>query len=1086
MVFLKKQKTKSDVNAQIISDDTISDNNVVTQKPPKKPKHHSKFATKTMGVFSKLSKAFLLPIALLPIAGVFLGVGSAISANVVSQTGAWYFGQVLNKMGDVAFGNLPILFAISTALAFTKDSGVAAITAVVGFLVMNGIQAALLHTEFVGLPNIVGYFENGKMQYVRWKDVPEWTHDLLNYQYYFDLDLGDGSINLANAVRVNLSGERLDAAGRTFYSMLYMDGIPNGLVTSNIGVQSLNTGVLAAIFVGWLSAWTYNKFHKVQLPSAISFFSGTKLVPIIIFFLVIPLSFIFILIWPWVGLGLARFGQMSGTLPVGLDSFIFEIVERSLVPFGLHHVFYAPLWWTNAGGSISEAFNNAERIWSDNGSSFLASSINGRWDLAKFVYEYEKVFHVSLEGESNIYKFRNIIFIISSRGDLWTSMGDQTILYKVIANSDIINFTFLEHLGLNLGRFQSGKFGFMLIGLPLASIAMWLTVPKENRSSVMGIYLSAAFTCFLTGITEPIEYTFLFLAPWMFYGVHMPLASISFLLSGLLSTHVGMTVSGGFIDYIVFGIIPFATSGAMTWISVFGILFVAIGLGLIYFILFYFLVKYKKINVPGRNLSENEETKLYSKSDVQNQKNNNETNISKYTYSKDKKEIARYNKAVNLIKALGGIENISSVDSCASRLRVDVKNTSIVDKNFIMDLGGARGIIYQGNNVQIVYGGEQEAIKPRMNEIIRYENKHPGTFNSDIGTKKLLSGTVVSVSEDMIVKCPECGEEFKVKLSSKQTDGGKNNPQEPSHVHAKQPKPSASNDKIKSKPVEKTPIQKKSVSPQKKKILKSSDKLDAKPKKVSVISVKPKKKEKEKILTEKVEIKLAKSQMDIIVESVLKPKKQPNITINDKPLILDNNLKKESKIEIINKTNAVSHVNPKTVDTKLIQQKPSVTEKNSETKGIKPKIQINNINLKTEKIINKVKPKPINIKLDEIEEEINDFSNEEKLTYIEIESYVAGLEQKYKEQLAAKLDKQPLQFLTSIERAKIDGSLNVQESRQQLQKNATALRQEAERINVKLPNANLRELTKLEVIRYLSNSLIILSHALEVLKKKKI
>ncbi|SRX64546.1 PTS eiic domain protein [Mycoplasma mycoides subsp. capri] len=301
------------------------------------------FGANIMPTLSKLSKAFLLPIALLPIAGVFLGVGAAIAANTPEQSALWFIGKVMGNMGDVCFGNLPVLFCISVALAYTKDSGVAAITAVVGFLVFNGVQAPL--------------FTQGQVQSDK---VSE-------------------------------------------YSLLWYKHVSNSLTGSNMGILSLNTGVLGGIFVGAIAAKCYNKFHQTQLPTAISFFSGTKLVPIITFVAVIPLSFIFMMAWPVIGLGLNKFGQVSGTLPYGTDSLIFEIVERSLVPFGLHHVFYAPLWWTSAGGSIAEGFNN----------------------LSKQSEAIQKVFvdsYNSLHGTHHT-KLQEIIDIVQKNKELWGAVG---------------------------------------------------------------------------------------------------------------------------------------------------------------------------------------------------------------------------------------------------------------------------------------------------------------------------------------------------------------------------------------------------------------------------------------------------------------------------------------------------------------------------------------------------------------------------------------------------------------------------------------------------------------------------------------
>ena len=575
----------------------------------------SRFRASTSATFSKLSKAFLLPIALLPIAGVFLGVGATIANEAAKDSFLWYLGTTMNKMGDVAFGNLPILFCISVAIAYTEDSGVAAITSVVGFLVLNGIQAALIT-------------KNGK-----------------------------------------------EVA--TSYNMLWWKEIPTGLITQNVGITSLNTGVFAAIFVGAIAAFMYNRFHKTQLPQFISFFSGSKLVPIITFFAVIPLSFLFLFIWPPIGLGLQWFGTNSGKLPVGVDSLVYEIIERSLVPFGLHHVFYAPLWWTSAGGSISGALlENPDKIIDWSNPTFYT---NGSPWTTKDVYDW----------------------INSQPGgdDFLKAIGDQTMMYRVIGNDFGITFTDLQNLGLNLGRFQSGKFAFMMFGLPCAALAMWLNVPKENRKQVMGIYFSAAFTCFLTGITEPIEFTFLFLAPWLFYGVHMPLAAISFMLTGLMKVHVSMTVSGGFIDYIVFGLIPLKLG--TNWYHA---LWIGAIMAPAYFFSFFFAVKYANVKVPGR---EGDAT-LYTKADFK-AKSGNGSNL---------KAEAQIEKATKIIEYLGGESNITAVDSCASRLRLTVVDGTKVNKEGIMSLGGSTGIIIKGSSVHVVYGGEQEVIKPNMREIL--------------------------------------------------------------------------------------------------------------------------------------------------------------------------------------------------------------------------------------------------------------------------------------------------------------------------------------------------------------------------------
>lgn len=278
---------------------------------------------RTMATLSKLSKAFLLPIA-----GIFLGVGATISSKVDPASAAWYFGNFLNKMGDIAFGNLPVLFCISVAMAYTEDAGVAALTSVVGFLVFNAIQLSLLNKAFahiqyvVDIEGVANPIKGLTVDGLKSASPTLLTADeLLNYMrnseiYQRLVDNPNAKIVIVSSARVSDQFNLLFYTGQTW-------AVQSKLLTANLGVNSLNTGVFGGIFVGAIAAFSFNRFHKTQLPSALSFFSGTKLVPIIMFLAVIPLAFIFMIIWPLIGTGLAWFGNNSGKLPVGLDSLIF-------------------------------------------------------------------------------------------------------------------------------------------------------------------------------------------------------------------------------------------------------------------------------------------------------------------------------------------------------------------------------------------------------------------------------------------------------------------------------------------------------------------------------------------------------------------------------------------------------------------------------------------------------------------------------------------------------------------------------------------------------------------------------------------
>jgi len=488
--------------------------------------------------------------------------------------------------------------------------------------------------------------------------------------------------------------------------MLWWNNISPSLVTANIGISSLNTGVFAAIFVGAISAKLYNKFYQTQLPKMISFFSGTKLVPIITFIVVLPLSFIFMFTWPGIGVGLEWFGTNTGKLPTGVDSLIYEVIERSLIPFGLHHVFYAPLWWTSAGGSVAGAI---EKAMAD--PNFVGSGFSSHQEMVAF-------FQTQISDQSDQWKV------------FFAAQGDQTMMYQIIAHPDWLNFKDMQDLGFNLGRFQSGKFAFMMFGLPMAGLAMILNVPKQNRKQVMGIYFSAAFTSFLTGITEPIEYTFLFIAPWLFYGIHMPLATLSFFLTSFMNSHVSMTVSGGVIDYIVFGLIPMVSAQTnplhILWI---GALMMLLYFNSFYFAIFFFnKAKLKKnqqvLGLPGMQIEK--EVKLYTKADYKTKQKDLKTNFTTLNLTKESwfdevlnSKNEKLIKAARIIQFLGGPENITDVDACASRLRITVIDSQKVDIDKIKALGGSTGGIIKGQNIQIVYGGEQEALKPRINEILQ-------------------------------------------------------------------------------------------------------------------------------------------------------------------------------------------------------------------------------------------------------------------------------------------------------------------------------------------------------------------------------
>ena len=381
-------------------------------------------------------------------------------------------------------------------------------------------------------------------------------------------------------------------------------------------------GVFGAILSGVLTVSLHNKFIDAKLPAILGFFSGPRLIPILSAVGGILLGTVAAIFWPVIGTGLGALGSwISGSGWFG--SLLFGLIERSLIPFGLHHVFYTPLWQTAVGGT--------ETI-----------DING---VAEVFY------------------------------------GTQNRFFGHLSAGTLSEFTSTN--------FMSGKFPFMIFGLPGAALAMYSTSLPKNKKVVGGMLLSVAITSMLTGITEPIEFTFLFLAPALYYLVHVPLAGISFMLMDLLNVRIGLTFSGGLIDYTLFGIVPQATGqdvGAI-WVPVVGVCYFVI-----YFIVFrWFILKFN-VMTPGRG----DDLTLKTKEDYKAKQQGQEVK---------KGELSPLDQAI--LEALGGADNIVNLDACITRLRVTVKDASLVkDNDYWRDNLEAKGLVVQGNGIQAIYGAE--------------------------------------------------------------------------------------------------------------------------------------------------------------------------------------------------------------------------------------------------------------------------------------------------------------------------------------------------------------------------------------------
>lgn len=537
------------------------------------------------GVLQRIGRSFMLPIAVLPVAGLFLGIGSSLTNTTMLETYnlinilgpntmAYGILSVLSEAGSIIFGNLPIIFAMSVAIGMAKqEKEVAALSGAIAFFVMHA--------------------SIGKM-----------------------IDIMGGA-------------EKLLA----------------GSTTNVVGILSLQMGVFGGIIVGLGVAALHNKYYAIEMPQVLSFFGGTRFIPIIssIVFLVVGIAMYFI--WPPIQVVMNKLGDLiAGSGYVG--TLFYGIIERALIPFGLHHVFYTPLWQTSLGGTMM---------------------IDGKL----------------IEGAQNIF---------------FAQLGSpNTVAFSVEAT-----------------RFMTGKFPFMIFGLPGAALAMYRNSRIEKRKIVGALLFSAALTAMITGITEPIEFTFLFVAP-LFYAIHCVFAGISFMLMHILNVTVGMTFSGGLIDLLLFGVIQGNSKTHWVWIVIVGIVYF-----FVYYFVFSFLIKKMDLKTPGRE-PDSEEPKLYRREDVEAAKSskNNE-----------------YGESPLIVAGLGGKKNISDVDCCITRLRITVFDPDkVVDST--LKASGASGVIKKGNGIQVVYGPKVAVIKSKLEEYL----KDPISDIEDNSTVKNLNET---------------------------------------------------------------------------------------------------------------------------------------------------------------------------------------------------------------------------------------------------------------------------------------------------------------------------------------------------------
>ena len=563
---------------------------------------------KIFGVLQRVGRSFMLPIALLPVAGLLLGIGSsftnetmlaAYGLNSVIHPGTLIYTilDVMSQTGSAVFNNLALLFAMGVAIGMArKEKEVAALSGAVAYIIMNTAIQAM--------------------------------------------------INAAGGV----------------------EAMPANSTTTMLGITTLQMGVFGGIVVGLGVAALHNKFYKIELPQVLAFFGGTRFVPIVssIVYLVVGIALFYI--WPVVQSGIAALGAL--VLASGYaGTFIYGLLERALIPFGLHHVFYMPFWQTAVGGT---------------------AIIDG----------------VTVTGAQNIF-FAELA-------------SKSTTVFSVSAT-----------------RFMAGKFPFMMFGLPGAALAMYQCAKPEKKKAAGGLLLSAALTAFLTGITEPLEFTFIFVALPM-YAVHCVLAGLSFMLMHILNVGVGMTFSGGLIDLVLFGVMQGNAKTHWVWVVVVGAVYFVL-----YYIIFRFMISKFDYKTPGRD--DAEEVKLYTRADV-----NARSAASGSTAPAGDDPVSAL-----IVEGLGGAANLSDVDCCATRLRCTVKDAALVRQD-VLKASGASGVICKGNGVQVVYGPKVAVIKAKLEDYLENAPKTPAADAApapaapaakDTVLSACLNGTVVPLAD---------------------------------------------------------------------------------------------------------------------------------------------------------------------------------------------------------------------------------------------------------------------------------------------------------------------------------------------------
>mgnify|MGYP000181887354 CR=1 FL=1 len=524
---------------------------------------------KIFGVLQRVGRSFMLPIAILPVAGLLLGIGQSLTNETMlnayglmgvmgPDTIPYAILKVCGDCGNAVFGNLPLIFAIGVAVGMARaEKEVAALAGAIAFFIMHTAISAMI-------------------------------------------SLNGG----AEAMR-------------------------EGATASVLGITSLQMGVFGGIIVGLGVSALHNRFYKIKLPEVLSFFGGTRFVPVICTVVFVFVGILMYFIWPPIQDAMyAAGGMVSASGYFG--TFIYGIMERALIPFGLHHVFYLPFWQTSLGGTME---------------------IGGKM----------------VDGAQNIF---------------FVQFADPGT----------------THFAVSATRFMTGKFPLMIFGLPGAAFAMYRCARPEKRKAVAGLLASAALTSMLTGITEPLEFTFLFVAPGL-YAIHCVFAGAAYMLMHILKVCVGLTFSGGIIDMFLFGILQ--GQAKTNWL-----MFIPVGIVYctVYYFLFSFLIRKLDLKTPGRE-KEEQNVKLYTRADVSEKPLEGDIDI-------DGSDISAL-----IVAGLGGKSNVKDVDCCVTRLRCTISDPGKVNDRILRE-SGSRGIVKKGDGVQIIYGPLVTVIKSNLEDYL--------------------------------------------------------------------------------------------------------------------------------------------------------------------------------------------------------------------------------------------------------------------------------------------------------------------------------------------------------------------------------